>query len=40
LHEWDTGAPADLDPAEVAKVRSKLENANRRLAQETTPAKR
>ena len=40
LHEYDTGAPADLDQAEIAKVKSKLENAKVRLAQETAPAKR
>jgi tetratricopeptide (TPR) repeat protein len=40
LKEWETGAPADLEPPEVAKVKNKLENAKVRLAQETAPAKK
>ena len=40
LKEWETGAPADLDPAEVSKVKNKVENAKVRLAQETAPAKK
>ena len=40
LKEWDASPPADLDPAEEAKVKTKLENARVRLAKETTPAKR
>ncbi|HEY6347062.1 MAG TPA: tetratricopeptide repeat protein [Bryobacteraceae bacterium] len=37
LKEWDSSAPADMDPPEIAKVKSKLENAKVRLAQETAP---
>ena len=37
LKEWESGAPADLEPAEVAKVKSRLEEARVRLAKETTP---
>ena len=37
LKEWDAGAPADLEPAEVAKVKTRLEEARVRLAKETTP---
>jgi tetratricopeptide (TPR) repeat protein len=40
LKEWETGAPADLDNSEVAKVKNKLENAKVRLAQETAPNKK
>ncbi|MBV8842156.1 MAG: tetratricopeptide repeat protein [Bryobacterales bacterium] len=40
LKEWETGAPADLDPAEVSKTKNKLESARVRLAQETAPAKK
>jgi tetratricopeptide (TPR) repeat protein len=40
LKEWDAGAPADLEPAEVAKVKSRLEEARVRLAKETTPGQR
>ena len=32
LKEWDTSAPADVDPTEIAKVKSKLESAKVRLA--------
>ena len=35
IHEWENGAPADLDHAEVAKVQKKLESAKVRLAKET-----
>lgn len=35
LKNWDDGAPADLDQAEVAKVKSKLDSARVRLAKET-----
>lgn len=35
VHEWEVGAPADLDQAELAKVQKKLENAKVRLAKET-----
>jgi tetratricopeptide (TPR) repeat protein len=35
LREWQTGPPADLDHAEVAKVQKKLEDAKVRLARET-----
>ncbi len=34
LKNWDTGAPADLEPAEIAKVKSNLANAQSRLAKE------
>ena len=34
LKEWDASAPADLEPAEAAKVKTKLENAKSRLAKE------
>jgi tetratricopeptide (TPR) repeat protein len=40
LKEWESGAPADLDQAEVAKTKNKLENARVRLAQETAPQKK
>ncbi len=39
LKEWDASPPADLDPAEAAKVKTKLENARVRLTKQTTPAK-
>jgi hypothetical protein len=34
IHEYENGAPADLDHAEVAKVQKKLETAKVRLAKE------
>jgi tetratricopeptide (TPR) repeat protein len=34
LKNWDAGAPADLEPAEVSKVKSNLANAQSRLAKE------
>jgi len=34
LKNWDAGAPAELEPAEVAKVKSNLANAQSRLAKE------
>ena len=34
LKNWDAGAPADLEPAEVAKTKSNLANAQSRLAKE------
>jgi Flp pilus assembly protein TadD len=34
LKEWDAGAPADVEPEEVAKVQRKLDGARVRLAQE------
>jgi tetratricopeptide (TPR) repeat protein len=34
LKNWDAGAPADLEPTEVAKVKSNLANAQSRLAKE------
>jgi len=40
LKQWDTSSPADIDPPEIAKMKSKLENARKSLAQETAPAKR
>jgi tetratricopeptide (TPR) repeat protein len=35
LREWETSSPADLDPAEVAKVKDKLENARVQLARQS-----
>jgi len=35
LNEWKTGAPADADSEEIAKVSRKLENAKTRIAKET-----
>ncbi len=35
--EWNLSSPADLEPAEVAKVKSKLDNAKVRLAKESSP---
>ena len=40
LKQWDTSSPADMDPPEIAKMKSKLESARKSLAQETTPVKR
>jgi tetratricopeptide (TPR) repeat protein len=37
LKEWNLSSPADLEPAEVAKVRSSLEGAKVRLAREGSP---
>ncbi|PYT18151.1 MAG: hypothetical protein DMG59_05295 [Acidobacteria bacterium] len=37
LKEWDASSPADLEPAEVAKVKAKLEGAKVRLAKEGGP---
>jgi tetratricopeptide (TPR) repeat protein len=37
LKEWNSGSPADLEPSEVAKVKSKLEGAKVRLAKENSP---
>ncbi|HTS74846.1 MAG TPA: tetratricopeptide repeat protein [Bryobacteraceae bacterium] len=34
LSEWNTSSPADLEPAEVAKVKNKLDGAKVRLARE------
>ena len=39
LNEWHTSAPADIEPAEVAKVQKKLDSARVRLAQEQAPAR-
>jgi tetratricopeptide (TPR) repeat protein len=39
LKEWQTGAPVELDHAEVAKIQKKLEDARIRLARETGTAK-
>jgi tetratricopeptide (TPR) repeat protein len=36
LKNWDDGPPADLDQAEVAKVKAKLDSARVRLAKETS----
>ncbi|MGC8792244.1 MAG: tetratricopeptide repeat protein, partial [Bryobacteraceae bacterium] len=38
LKEWEAGSKAELDPAEVAKVQKKLENAKTRLAREGAQA--
>ncbi len=37
LNEWHTGAPADVEPDEVAKVQKKLDTARVRLAREQAP---
>ncbi len=37
LKEWETSSPSEMDQAEVAKVKSKLENAKMRLAKEGAP---
>jgi len=37
LKEWETSSPAELEPAEMAKVKNKLENAKVRLAKESSP---
>ena len=34
LKEWDTSSPADMEPAEIAQVKRKLEAARVRLARE------
>ena len=34
LKEWNASSPADLEPAEIAKVKNKLEGAKVRLARE------
>ena len=34
LKEWNPSSPADLEPAEVAKVKNKLDGAKVRLAKE------
>jgi Tfp pilus assembly protein PilF len=39
LQEFETSLPADVEPGDVAKVRSKLEGAKVRLAKESTPNK-
>ncbi len=39
LNEWHSSAPADIEPAEVAKVQKKLDSARVRLAQEQVPAR-
>ncbi len=39
LKEWQTGPPSEMDPAEVAKVQKKLDDAKVRLARETRTAK-
>jgi tetratricopeptide (TPR) repeat protein len=36
LKQWEANPPADLDPAEVAKITRKLENARVRLARESS----
>lgn len=37
LNAWNTSAPSDLEPEEVAKVQRKLDDARVRLARERTP---
>jgi tetratricopeptide (TPR) repeat protein len=37
LKEWETSSPSELNPAEVSKVKSKLESAKVRLAKEGGP---
>jgi tetratricopeptide (TPR) repeat protein len=37
LKEWDSSSPSELDPAQVSKVKNKLENAKVRLAKEGSP---
>jgi tetratricopeptide (TPR) repeat protein len=39
IQEFDKSLPADVEPGDVAKVRSKLEGAKVRLAKESTPNK-
>lgn len=39
LKEWEASSPSDLEPAEVAKVKNKLEGAKVRLAKESNPNK-
>lgn len=39
IQEFDKSLPADVEPADVAKVKSKLEGAKVRLAKENTPNK-
>lgn len=39
LKNWDAGPPAELEPAEVAKVKSSLESAKSRLAKEAKQQK-
>ncbi len=39
LREWNSGAPADAEPDEVAKVQKKLDSARVRLAKEQAPAR-
>jgi tetratricopeptide (TPR) repeat protein len=38
LKEWNTSAPADIEPEEIAKVQKKLDHARIRLAKEQAPA--
>jgi tetratricopeptide (TPR) repeat protein len=40
IHEWHNSAPSEVDPAEVAKIQKKLENAKIRLAKETGTQRR
>ena len=35
ITEWQSSSPAEADPAEVAKIQKKVENAKVRLAKET-----
>jgi tetratricopeptide (TPR) repeat protein len=39
LQEWNSGAPADAEPDEIAKVQKKLDSARVRLAKEQGPAR-
>jgi tetratricopeptide (TPR) repeat protein len=38
LKEWEASSPSELEPAEMAKVKNKLENAKVRLAKEGAPS--
>jgi predicted Zn-dependent protease len=37
LKQWESSAPTEQEPAEIAKVKSKLESAKVRLAKEGSP---
>jgi tetratricopeptide (TPR) repeat protein len=39
LKEWDSGAPADIEPDDLAKVQKKLDGARVKLAQEQQPGR-
>jgi tetratricopeptide (TPR) repeat protein len=40
VKEWEASPPADMDSAEAAKVKNKLENAKVRLAKQTAPGQK